>query len=390
MDVSRVDTLRIDPSNSMGGTVSDFFTEVEYIPLETTKESLFGSISKLEITDDRYLVWESSRRYILIFDKKGKFLKKIGSAGVGIVHFSLNRWTKQFIVNEQYARYKYYDLDGNLLKTVPATAEKDKNTSFMQMHFLSADKGFADNYYQASDTTDKYYKTFNGSLITFMGEDHKVYSKSLQFPKNQTGLETIYFGNFQNITRGDADSVYYYSKAFEYSIYSISPDRVKQSYQMMFPLVNSLPQGFTSDTTLRNKRWEWFDKNREVITNVTDFYRIGNNLMFTAAAFSRTDEDVLFYNLKSGSLVAFKHIGRDESNSFLPIYYSRYNYSNTTISNCYRGSLYGSISSLDMFNAFEEHKDRKITYPPHLADYFKNRDRKDNPVILRLKLKENI
>src|SRR5689334_22569280 len=81
VDSSKTETLRIDPSNAVGGNASDFFTEVNYIPLETTGESLFGSISKLEITDDYFIIFDYNTHAILIFNKDGKFHAKIKSNG---------------------------------------------------------------------------------------------------------------------------------------------------------------------------------------------------------------------------------------------------------------------------------------------------------------------
>lgn len=43
--------LRIHPSSARGGIVSQLFDKIKFIPLETTKESLFGRIDQLEATE---------------------------------------------------------------------------------------------------------------------------------------------------------------------------------------------------------------------------------------------------------------------------------------------------------------------------------------------------
>jgi hypothetical protein len=70
-------TLRIDPSSARGGTVSQLFDEVNFIPLETIKESLFGRIDQLEVTDKYFVILDDNTNSILIFDKTGKFHAKI-------------------------------------------------------------------------------------------------------------------------------------------------------------------------------------------------------------------------------------------------------------------------------------------------------------------------
>ncbi|MEO8399854.1 MAG: hypothetical protein ABI550_08590, partial [Ignavibacteriaceae bacterium] len=39
-----VPKLRIDPAQAYGGSLASVFSSIEYIPLETTKESLFGDV----------------------------------------------------------------------------------------------------------------------------------------------------------------------------------------------------------------------------------------------------------------------------------------------------------------------------------------------------------
>ncbi|MEO9021742.1 MAG: 6-bladed beta-propeller [Ginsengibacter sp.] len=55
LSIAQPTTIRIDPANARGGTTSQIFDEVNYIPLETTKESLFGQIDQLAVTE-KYFV----------------------------------------------------------------------------------------------------------------------------------------------------------------------------------------------------------------------------------------------------------------------------------------------------------------------------------------------
>src|SRR3954467_7786076 len=73
VDTSHVDTLRIDPLNSFGGSASEVFETANYIPLETTKESLFGSIDQLEVTDQYFIILDQNTNCILFFKKDGKY-----------------------------------------------------------------------------------------------------------------------------------------------------------------------------------------------------------------------------------------------------------------------------------------------------------------------------
>ncbi|MFV0604984.1 MAG: 6-bladed beta-propeller [Niabella sp.] len=72
-----VPKIRIDPAKAYGGTVSKYFSDVEYIPLETTKESLFGDVNELKITDSSIIITDIDTKSLLIFSKTGRFLKRI-------------------------------------------------------------------------------------------------------------------------------------------------------------------------------------------------------------------------------------------------------------------------------------------------------------------------
>lgn len=62
-------------------TLSEIGKELEYIPLETKQECLVGEIYHLELTTD--FIFVGVRDKILQFDRKGKFVRQIGSRGRG-------------------------------------------------------------------------------------------------------------------------------------------------------------------------------------------------------------------------------------------------------------------------------------------------------------------
>jgi hypothetical protein len=115
---------------------------------------------------------------------------------------------------------------------------------------------------------------------------------------------------------------------------------------------------------------------------------VGNNLLFEASTYGSNQEDNLVY-LKSGNLIAYKHILPDEASWFLPIYDKvSSNFDNVGLASCDGTFVYTSLSSLCLFKANEENKDNNVKLP--LAVYFTKGSTKDNPVILQLKLKDGL
>ena len=84
---------------------SQLFSAVEYIPLETTDESLLAEISRLDILDDgRILVFDGNKESVCLFGKDGEFLWKIGDRGNAYNEYSsikdatYDRYNNQVII----------------------------------------------------------------------------------------------------------------------------------------------------------------------------------------------------------------------------------------------------------------------------------------------------
>ncbi|MDB5003158.1 MAG: 6-bladed beta-propeller protein [Mucilaginibacter sp.] len=399
VDSSHVMTLRVDPSNASGGNVSDVFAEVNYIPLETTDESLFGSIGKLEVTDDYFIILDHNTHCILIFTKTGKFHAKIKSTeGKNMIYdFAINKFTKQITFSRDgYKNMTTCDYDGKVIKTTKLGGEtaKDEINSDNLIYF-APDKAIGTYYYNEMDSTDKYYKTFSKSLILYADNKHKVYAHGLPFKKAESklGNEILYAGNStQNITNAGIDTVFFYSKAYNYSIFTITPNTIKYAYQLIFPLYASLPIDFSVNPIYKEKRIEYIEKHRDAIFSLTNVFQSGDNLFFKASIYGTTKEDNLIYNLKSGNLIAYKHIQPDEKSFYLPISEDNWNFAGMLTNT--GGYLYTAVSSLATFTAYEQNKDNKdvrnLHYNPVLTQYFKKGNRKDNPCIIQLKLKNDL
>ena len=396
VDSSKAQTLRLDPSNAMGGNASDIFTEINYIPLETTEESLFGSISKLVVTEDYFIILDNNTRSILLFNKNGKFHKKIrGTENAPIWDFSVNRYTKEIRYSrDQYKTYTFCDYDGKELRTIKPGGELAKDEiNDSNMHFFGPGKGVSCLMPRHVDSTSKYYKFYYKSLIVFANDKNKVYAHGLAVDNREGHDNTMIFLGGTTPFTTVSDTAFYYIRPFTFNLYTIRPDAIKLSYKLVFPLNVSLPQNFGIDSNYNNKRAEYVRRNSKLIYYIANFYQLKENLLFRTGSFEINEEDNLIYNLRSGTLIAFKHILQDEKSYFLPIYDNSnggqsFNFSG--ILACTDGYLYTSASSLGMFTYHEKYADQKAKYPPALDDYFKKGSRKDNPVIMQLKLKDNL
>jgi hypothetical protein len=390
VDTSHCVTLRLDPANAMGGNASDYFEEVNYIPLETTGESEFGSISQLEVTDEYYIIFDQNTKAILLFTRAGKFHTKIkGNTKYGIYNFTYNKFTKQIIYyNNENATTFYCDLNGKVVKTIKRSGElgKDEKSPDGLYHF-SADQAIGIGSYNTLDTTDKRFKTYSNSLIHYVKDDKTVYQKGLSFSKQLGAVEAFYYG--KAFTMAGNDTTFFYSKPLSFSIYTVTPNTIKFSYKLIFPFSVSLPKDFLTNADYNKERRGYYEKHPNQLFSLTNIFRTGNNLSFEAGNLwdYRNKENTLIYNLATGSLVAYKHVLADERSYYLPLIESLgYSFGSVLIASDGE-HLYASVSSLSMFKAHEDSADKKVKYPADLDEYFKKRNRRDNPVIIQMKLK---
>lgn len=121
-----VQSLSVTINNEDNFLYSDLYTDVKYIHLETTEQSLVGVVSKLEITDDGDLIiLDRSRKAVIRFDDSGKFICNIGRHGNGhgeyvspcdIVYDRFNNCV--IVLDGAFGELLFYDLSGKYLSSI--------------------------------------------------------------------------------------------------------------------------------------------------------------------------------------------------------------------------------------------------------------------------------
>nr|WP_184547876.1 6-bladed beta-propeller [Mucilaginibacter sp. FT3.2]MBB6232784.1 hypothetical protein [Mucilaginibacter sp. FT3.2] len=387
-DTDHFKTVRIDPANAIGGNVSDVFDQVNYIPLETTPESLFGNISQLEIVNDYYIILDYNTNSILVFTLNGKFHAKIKGSNSTIYKFLVNRWTNQIVyTRDNYQSMTYCDFDGKVIKTQKNMDQNNLPIIFPSSYFISPDQLISYYPYSDMDTLSKYYQPYTRSLLRFSKTEGNVYEIGMPYTKAETKIDVTHIGIGPLTTFGN-DTSFFFAKPYTFTLYTVTPHSIKLVYKFIFPLLTSIPPDFVSNPANNLKRVSFLQKNQELIFSLNNCYQVGNNLLFEARSMAVNQEDNLIYNFKSSDLIAYKHILPDETSCFLPIYDKMS--SNVGLAHCDGTFLYTSLSSLCLFKANEENKGKKIKWPEALATYFAKGSKKNNPVILQLKLKDNL
>ena len=393
-DSSKMVTLHINPANAQGASVSDVFSEVEFIPLETTKESLFGFIMQLKIIDNYFVIFDVDTKTVYIFELTGKFKTKIDAQILSSANgknfentqgFSVGRIDgKDLIVIETNENTLYFDTDAQLTKKI-VSKTKLINVEYLKTCFSS---GYVRTYYTQVNTKDS--TIFD--LATF--NQNKITGKYFPASKDKYLNGDYYVADGSGIFDFDADDKLFFLRPHDYHIYLATPDKLLVAYKFIFPLNRTLPADFLINAKYKgDPRLKYLTDNSEIIFGLGNSFLAGNQLFFTAEQMEKgvDAKGSLIYNLSDGSLTSLADLQPDSLSQFLPITDEKLgqDFEQRNFLTFKNGNMYTAYSSLVLFNVKEQVNDKNAKYDGRLEKMFKEGNRKDNPIIVRLKPKTN-
>ncbi len=392
VDSSEMRTLRIDPLASKGAAASQVFDEIKFIPLETTKESLFGSISQLHITDDNYVIWDYDTKSILIFTKEGKYKAKINGSKIekdpadkenqDFYGFTLKKENNQQLIQVSAGKYFFYfDLNGKL-----ARKAKSGDGEVYGGNRKFSDGTEVDRSYM--DKIDKDSTYYDLGLV----KDKKKVVAYFPYSMDRYKGDQFYSGG-ESITDYGVKDELFFVNFYEYNIYKITPTKLSLAYRIIFPANNSLPSDFKENPVYKGKRQEYFEKNPKAFYALGSPYQIGDNLYFKVNnwTWGSNERKAFIYNLKNNMVTSISDIEPDSLSQFLPVTDAgvHYDFANKGFHLFDGQYFYTSYSSLALFNFKEQNEGKDRKYDPALTAYFKTQNKKSNPVIIQLKPKKN-
>ncbi len=398
--VAQPKTLYFDPNYATGAPVSKIFEEVTYIPLETTKESLFGYIGHLVVTEDYFIVLDFDTNTIYFFNKNGKFVKKYENK-----KYSLKSIQYMADKNALYiaGMNKNFNPTSKELQAIMENPMDRKLNKFAQVwHFPLKDiqnakteeiKNFDivltnpvpfnnnswvfSNIYankNAADSIDYEIKISNGKNVEKM---------FLPYNRYKAGLFTSRPGSAIFSQTGYEDTLLF-ARPYDYHVYQLTPDSIRVLYKIILPYENSLPQSFYSLTF--NTRGEYDDYRQKYAAYVWGLQGLitYKNLLFFNLDFFRSPRDRRFvFDNTTSQFYNLSKITGDSTNAFLPVMGNNFQYNDNNY-------LYTSVASSHMFNNKENTAKRNPVYNDVMKNYFDKSNSSSNPVIIQLKPKASI
>ena len=135
--------IKIDPKNMPEGNLrmSDLIESIEYIPLETTDECLIGNGVFYDFSDNYIIAGDYKGETAYLFDRKGKFMRPIGSKGGGPQDFTHlgYMWidaNSRYVVINTSGKALFFDLKGNFLFSTRFPIDDRQVSCYTQEKFL--------------------------------------------------------------------------------------------------------------------------------------------------------------------------------------------------------------------------------------------------------------
>lgn len=222
VDKSNFTTISFSTIDSNQVKLSSRIKTIAIIPLETKPQSLISQVDKLRAYDNYLMILDKrGAKGVMIFDKQGKFIRKIGKLGkktgqyIMIDDFSFNKEKSLIytLVNEN--RVNVYNLSGKFVET------------FKLNGFFASGIEYLSNsnklYFTCEDLNQ-------GNLVItdLAGKIEKGF-----FPNTERGKKGEHI-RIQVHAFVNYDTTLIYKRYLDDNIYSINDDKVKIKYKIDF------------------------------------------------------------------------------------------------------------------------------------------------------------
>ncbi len=382
LDAQKIIDIRIDPNNATGGTAMHVFDSIKYIPLETTKESLFANIDQLEVDDDYFFINDMSQRSILIFYQNGNFYKRIrtGAQNKFFGYFTLDREHKQIIADNNFSGdLLVYDYNGNLVTHFPCPKNIGSVYRFPNDTYVYRLERPGDPKEKAEIPFDIAYSKGPNKIVKYSNG----YNAAFQDGRYNTPDNPLSYSGQQNSCM--------FSVPFDYNVFELSDTGIINQYQFIFPMQYSLPKNFSTDSSLGGgKRADMVYSNREwanKIHAISGLHHVDDYLLFygeTSHIVFGNDWNYL-YNLKHKTLLSFSKVSADSSSFYFPLLGSVYE----TIECIHDKKIYSAFPAFRLFS-FKDANGHAIKYPEALEKLFISGSKNSNPILVEMELKKNL
>ncbi len=381
--------IYFEPKSALGGKQSDFISNNKIIIFETTPDSKFDKYSQILPTKKFLVVFDYTTKKILIFDKSGKFIKKIKTKlDFGELTYNEEKdWLEMVSQNKMYRltpkdnaqiqedylnpkNFKYYRkyfIDFTDTLNFPVQKQKISSADIFKpqpyingMHFnskITVDKNF-------SKPEDYELKIYRGDSLL------------KQYFKYDKKKDSRYIFNDAEVSITAAATVdtRWVTHPYDYTIYALQKDSLYKVYDFVLPLDRTIPANFFSrEFQNKTEKDNYLRQNRKLVKQFYVYNLSTRYINFTMQSMLYETQQFI-YDTKNKIFYNYDKITPDSLTYYLPLAKS--------LSFSDGQEQYARVSAEDALKIFEDHKNENIKYPPLLEVYFKTASVGSNPVLI--------
>jgi len=253
---------------------NELFSSIDYLPLETTSESFFGTIDQIEFTDTQIIILDKKTKGVYVFDREGAFLFKIVAVGDGPTEY---RIPKSIAYNAFHERIEVLDNTRGIIQRYSAVNGTYMSTLDFGMgirRFMPVDEN---EYLLVVDSylfnNERYAQVHGLSRQLLLGEEEdnklKIISQHVDYRTNSGALN---FSVNQNLRADRVSGRPLVNFTFNDTIYEVGSQEVKRKYLLDFGEFSNKEEWFleenlntlfkkhkTLETTLPTFIWDTVD-----------------------------------------------------------------------------------------------------------------------------------
>ncbi|MDR1745975.1 MAG: 6-bladed beta-propeller [Tannerella sp.] len=121
--LEKIESIAVNPMNSLTVTLNDLYSDCAFIKLETVSESLLSGVNSLYVFNNRIYIYNNRNGGgIYCFDMQGKYLYKIANIGQGpgettfMMDFCIDESNDRMWIADNYMKILKYDLNGHFIQ----------------------------------------------------------------------------------------------------------------------------------------------------------------------------------------------------------------------------------------------------------------------------------
>lgn len=309
-----VDTLRINGSDSLI-YADQVFSDIEFIPLETTAASMFGFIDDIIIMEDKYIILDRTDSKVMIYDKEGKYVSSFENPenNFRFIQIVLDNNTNQIVCRDGNSYdLIYYDENGSIIKKIDTQGidyytwfQPNEDSVLFYMHYpLEKEKVLNDSIYTYLQLRDVDSFSLRKTVLPFP-MNAVVRGEIPNIPKNfydfgEEGIKLVVPGVLK-----------YYTLDKKFDVLSLTVLQLNENKY------SQTPSNFLTNKKLLNKRMAYLDKNTDMIHSIHSIYSSKDGITFFTLAKNGGNANII-YKPDHTSIVIEDDVIYDINKSALP------------------------------------------------------------------------